>query len=112
MSRVTEESAHTSACRVLYPHVNAGPSDNPGTVVSISPLGPYLRAVQSTSRFVGNDRSEDRARWRTVDVEVLALLQDHLVQIDRIKEGSGLDVWTEGSTACDILHGVVPLVHT
>ena len=47
-----------------------------------------------------------------MDVQVLALLQDHLVQIDRIKEGSGLDVWTEGSTACDILHGVVPLVHT
>jgi hypothetical protein len=111
VSLAVKAVAHLSACRVLYPHVNVGPSDNSATVISISPLGPYLRAVQSTSRFVGNDRSEDRARWRTVDVEVLALLQDHLMQVGRIKEGSGLDVWTEGSTACDILHGVVPLVH-
>jgi hypothetical protein len=89
-----------------------GPSPNSDTAVSLSTLSPSIRAAQSTTRFPA-DKPNDRARWQSVDYEILQLLLGHLnsLQAGRSGEGAGIgDAWTEGQAVCDIMRGLIPVV--
>lgn len=105
-------AANHRSSRSLLHHLNTSTGDNAINAGAMSTLGPYLRAAQSTSRFLGDNRSAERVRWQPVDIEILALLQDHIYWLDGANGGESnkaADVWTEGQTACDLLHGMVPV---
>ena len=105
-------TANGSSSRSLLSHLNTSTAENVASGEAISTLGPYLRTAQSTSRFVGEDRMADRVRWQPVDIEILSLLQDHIYWLEGINGGESNkagDVWTEGQTACELLHGMIPV---
>lgn len=98
--------------RSLFHHLNNSSSDAPIGLGAVSSIIPSLRAAQSTSRFVGDKQTAERTRWRPVDYEIMALLQDHLFYIETSsgeKGGATTDAWTEGNAACDLLQGMTPV---
>ena len=95
----------------MFQHLsNAG--DLSGSTGTFSCLVPSLRAAQSSSRFL-DAKSAERSRWQPVDYEILALLQDHLFDIENTNGSENTlmgDAWTEGTAASELLSGMVPVV--
>jgi hypothetical protein len=58
---------------------------------------------------MGDSKAAQRKLWQPVDYEILALLQDHLFHLESDSKSNG-DAWTEGYAACELLHGMIPLV--
>jgi hypothetical protein len=87
---------------------------NDNTTVTLPTLVPYLKAAQSTSRIIGDARHAERMEWQPVDMEMLALLQDHLSYLSGVSgTGAGIgDAWTEGEAVCELLRGLLPVIRT
>ncbi|ORX34177.1 hypothetical protein BD324DRAFT_636943 [Kockovaella imperatae] len=99
------------ASRFLLGRVHAQPSDTKATM-SFPNLAPWLKAAESSSRFPASEDLSKRTDWLTVDLEILALIQDNLFAIEEGQaggsNGSGiLDSWLEGDAICDLLQGMV-----
>ena len=104
----------SSASRFLCARIHHGHGENGQAALSLSSLAPSLRAALSTSRYPSSEDATKRTEWLPVDMEILALLQDNLIAIE---EGSGgeatgtgaIDVWSEGTAACELLRGMLPI---